>query len=148
VTEQITVTMIGRGDEEPPVVDFKTRTWMCQADRVAFERRFHTSIGAMSKLRDQFDPETNEPKEGADLSILKEEHIAFFAWRCMNREVQDQGSFEDWLEKVAEVDVVDLSAPAPKNGEASGPENGEAEPGSAPAEPPAEAERPTVPLTA
>lgn len=134
--ELITVTFIGHGDEEPRVLEFKTRTWMCQADRVAFERRFDTSIGAMSALREQFDPETNEPKEGADLSPIKEEYIAFFAWRCMNREVGDQGAFEAWVETVAEVDI---GAPDPPTTEQ------EAEPGSAPADQPAEAERPTVP---
>lgn len=88
-------------------VEATSRTYMCTADRVAFERRFGQSSGALASLRDKFD-EQGKPRPGADLSDLRDEWIAFFAWRVLNRHAGDQGDFDSWIERVADIELEDL----------------------------------------
>jgi hypothetical protein len=102
-----------------PRVEFKTRTYMCQADRVAFERRFNLTIAELHN------------RAAADSGRISDEHVAFFAWRAMNREVGDQGDFDAWIERVEEIDLEDLEAAA-----------------AGPGDEPGDAARPTVPTSA
>jgi hypothetical protein len=87
-------------------IAFETRTFMCLADRVAFERHFHSSSAALSALRDKFDAE-GVPIPGADLSDLQEEHVAFLVWCAARRTSHDVGSFEDFVMALEDFEMTD-----------------------------------------
>jgi hypothetical protein len=97
-------------------VKFDTRTFMCLADRVAFERHFHSSSAALASLRDLFDAD-GAPIPGADLSSLQEEHVAFLVWCAAARSGNAVGSFDEFIvaledyEILEDADVLDPTAP-------------------------------------
>jgi hypothetical protein len=84
---------------------YSTTTFMCTADRVAFERQFppHTS-GELVNLRDAFDSK-GAPLPGADVSGLHEEWTTFFVWRTAVRGVPAMAkvSFEAFCDQAAEI---------------------------------------------
>lgn len=106
-SSQITLTRLD-GSE----LSFDTRSFMCLADRVAFERHFGSSSAGLAKMRDKFNPD-GTPVKGADLSDLQEEHVAFLVWRAILRyqAANDPGaplqSFDDFVEGLEEFDVKD-----------------------------------------
>ena len=87
-------------------VSFETRTFMCLADRVAFERHFHSSSAALASLRDKFDAEGNAVP-GADLSDLQEEHVAFLVWCAARRSSHDIGPFDDFVMGLEDFDLIE-----------------------------------------
>ncbi len=91
-----------------------TSTFMCLADRVAFERYFGQSSAALAAVRELFDDD-GKPKPGADLSILREEWIAFFAHRALLRaDREGTPAYDDFIESVAGVTIdQDGDVPAP-----------------------------------
>ncbi|MGH2692321.1 MAG: hypothetical protein ACRDHM_07425 [Actinomycetota bacterium] len=119
---KITVQML-----DGSTLEASTRTYMCTADRVAFERQFDTSSGQLMNLGQHFGPD-GELLEGADMSVLREEWIAFFTWRALGRELPETtrtASFEEFLEKVLNIDLAqeseeedaqDPTVPAPQPG--------------------------------
>lgn len=115
-TSRITLTRLD-GSE----IAFDTRTFMCLADRVAFERHFQSSSAAMTALKDKFD-DSGKPLPGADLSDLREEHLAFLVWLAAVRSNDSGvvGPFEDFVMDLEDFDVK---------------EDAEADPTEAPSEP-------------
>lgn len=121
---KITITLL---DTEK--IEFDTETFMCTADRVAFERRFGRSSMALAKMQELFDEE-GKPRPGADLGDLREEWTVFFAWRCLRRAKPDVApDFDQFAEE--QIDAVQIgdgrksaemaerppsSAPAPLQG--------------------------------
>jgi hypothetical protein len=87
-------------------VSFDTRTFMCLADRVAFERHFHSSSAALASLRDKFDAD-GAPLPGADLSDLQEEHVAFLVWRAAARSGDAVGSFDEFVMALQDYEIVE-----------------------------------------
>lgn len=73
-------------------------------DRVAFERRFGISATVLQRLGEMFDDDGNL-KPGADPAELREEWMAFLAWRMLHRAGVVALEFEPWLENVAEVEL-------------------------------------------
>lgn len=101
---------------------FETRTYMCTADRVAFERRFQVNSGELSKLGEIYD-EAGRPRPGADLGAFRDEWIAFFTWRVAARHVPAlaEMAFDAFVEELAEVELdttegeaMDPTAAAPR----------------------------------
>jgi hypothetical protein len=83
----------------------ETKTYMCTADRIAFERRFKLSSTTMGKFADLYD-EKGMPKKGADFSEMREEWHLFYGWRALGRELNGQvGDFDAFCESVDELDV-------------------------------------------
>jgi hypothetical protein len=81
------------------------KTYMCTADRIAFERRFKLSSTTLSKLAPLYD-EDGKPKPGADFSEVREEWTLFYGWRALARELNGQlGDFDAFCEEVDELDV-------------------------------------------
>ncbi len=99
--------------------EIETATWLCLADRIAFERRYgRSAIAEIEALQGAVDPERQTLREGADLSPLREESIAFFAWRAAARSnVGDYAgmAFETWLELVADLDIEERGEGAEAN---------------------------------
>lgn len=73
-------------------------------DRVAFERRFGISATVLQRLGELFDDD-GSLRPGADPSELREEWMAFLAWRMLHRAGAAPGEFEPWLENVSEVEL-------------------------------------------
>ncbi len=96
-----------------------TGAWMPLPDRVAFERHFRLSAVVMGRLATAFygsgDPEVLEHPElqgrlrpTTDPGDIREEWVAFAAWRLLRRTFDDQeqlSSFERFLEAVEDVDI-------------------------------------------
>lgn len=82
-----------------------TSTYMALTDRMAFERRFNKNVLDLRGLAEAIG-EDGKLSPTADLSVLREEWLAFFTWRVMGREIGDVGAFEDFVEKVAALDFV------------------------------------------
>ena len=99
--QTVTATQI-----DGPVLEAETLTYMCTADRIAFERHFKVSSAVMAAWNELFDGTTGEPKPGADLKDVHEEWIAFFAWRALSRALNGaMPDFEGFIESLAEVKV-------------------------------------------
>lgn len=104
--------------------EFTTRLYMCFGDRVAFERKYGVSSGTIAahaaKMKGQVETNADgeeELREDADPEVmggLKDEWLAYFGWRCIVRDVPNQASigFEDFLENLEELDMVDVDAEA------------------------------------
>lgn len=88
-----------------------TSVWQGLGDRIAYERRYATSIlAAAAKLKDKVD-EAGNPLEGFDWSLVNEERMTFFAWRVLRRAGQPVGEFEDWADTCEELELEALSGP-------------------------------------
>lgn len=100
-------------------VEYITRTFLCSADRVAFERRFDVGMGKFLALYNAADGKADEDATEAavDSGGIREEWINFFVYRTAQRhaEVFRGVSFDDFLERVAEAEVDDVE-------ESSGPD--------------------------
>lgn len=74
---------------------FDTRTYMCTADRIAFERHFQLSTGAL--------------KQGG-LEGIHDEWVAFFCWRAARRSLGDAvpADFAAFCEVLEEVDLAEV----------------------------------------
>jgi hypothetical protein len=87
--------------------EFTTRTFMCAADRVAWERQFGLKSSAM--IRGAAGAERYETtKDLADLadSGLDEEWLMFFAWRCAVRDLDGfTMGWQEFSEQLAEYDL-------------------------------------------
>ncbi|HYT30232.1 MAG TPA: hypothetical protein VEN82_05605 [Actinomycetota bacterium] len=90
-------------------IETTSRTYMCLADRAAFERQFDVGSGALMQLADLFDAK-GERRAGADLGNLREEWMAFLAWRCLNRDVGDQGPFLEFLDRLDSIEIVEQAS--------------------------------------
>jgi hypothetical protein len=89
-----------------------TSVWQALSDRVAFERRYATSIlSAAQKLKGNLDEEGN-PTEGFDWSLVNEERLAFFAWRVLRRAERPVGDFDDFIDNVEDIELEALEGPA------------------------------------
>lgn len=89
-TQAITVKFF-----EGEAVEFDTSTYCCTADRVAFERKFGLPWAAVT-------------------GDLRQEWVAYLVWRVMNRSsAGDQGGFDEWIERVAEIDFPDEEVETP-----------------------------------
>ena len=77
---------------------FETRTYMCTSDRIAFERHFKVSTGAL---------------KATSLEGIHEEWIAFFAWRAARRSLGDTvpADFVAFADALEETDLEDVSEP-------------------------------------
>jgi hypothetical protein len=99
-TATVTVTMLD-GRE----LRAETKTYMCTADRIAFERRFKLSSASFSKFGEFYD-EKGDPKPGADFANVREEWHLFYGWRALARSLNGQvGNFDVFCEEVDELDV-------------------------------------------
>jgi hypothetical protein len=90
------------------VEETTTRTHMCAADQVGFERRFGVSAGVMNKMAGLFDPDTGAPLPGADLGEMKIEWVHFFAYQPLVREAGVTASFDEWQETLLELQTIDV----------------------------------------
>lgn len=101
----ITVELDGRTIEATGL----HRTWMCLADRVKFEKQFSTSTGgvvlAFSELYEEDDDGKRKLKDGADVSGLREEYLAFFTWCELRRRADDVPDYAEFIESVVSVDL-------------------------------------------
>lgn len=87
---------------------YSTTTFMCVADRVAFERHFGVTSGELSNLREAFDA-TGAPLPGADISGLHEAWTTFFVWRTTVRALAyfTTMTFDDFCEQIAEISMTE-----------------------------------------
>lgn len=74
------------------------------ADRVAFEHQFGRSAVVIQLVAEQFD-ENGTLRPGADAASIREEWVAFLAWRMLRRGPAAGTSFDVWLEDVEEVEL-------------------------------------------
>jgi hypothetical protein len=92
-------------------VQGESSTFMCAADRMAFERRFGVGAAVMQPWQRLYDS-NGDPVEGADLSEVREEYVNFFAWRALRRLANGQLP-EDWdvfSDTVQEISTEELPA--------------------------------------
>lgn len=114
-TAQITAVMLDGTKHEA------TGAYMALADRVAFERKYESSIIEMSRQARHLG-EDGMPLDESDLSGLREERAAFFAWRTLERGGCPVGEFDAWLDAVDEITIdrmegeADPTAAAPPSG--------------------------------
>lgn len=98
------------GTTHDPVVPPKS--FMCLADRVAFERHFGTSIAtvmatATARNADRDQSDEDDEAGGPDtirLGDMREEHLAFFAWRTVSRH-GDLATFDEFVDQVLDVTI-------------------------------------------
>lgn len=127
---QIRVELLDRGPDAMKLpeaargktFDVITTTYMCQADRYAFERHFNEGTGMLVGLSDLFVEKTDgdgKPvlndegekqfriAEGRDGGDFHETHIGFFAWRALSREIPElaESSFETFAGAVLELEI-------------------------------------------
>lgn len=112
-TDRAKIVLLRTDDSE---ASFVTRTWMCLADRVRFERAYGVSSGELAGAAQQAKAavtDEGELIEGADtaaLGAIKEEWLAYFAWLAARRclpDVYGETDFEAFLEQLAEFDVIE-----------------------------------------
>ncbi|MGH2663689.1 MAG: hypothetical protein ACRDH8_12985 [Actinomycetota bacterium] len=89
-------------------VECVSTSFMATADRVAFERTFQVSSGELAAFKGAFDPDTGKVLDEAKAKGVKNEWMAFFAWRIVNRERGDQGSFDAFVDRVEEISIEDV----------------------------------------
>jgi hypothetical protein len=108
-----------------------TRSFMCAADRVAFERHFQISstelmrasaaAKALGELTSASDGAEDGALEAATAAVgdqaggLRETWMLFFCWRAATRgaaEALGSMSFEDFCEQVADYDITEGNEPA------------------------------------
>lgn len=81
----------------------ETRTYMCLADRVAFERHFGDStVKAMRALAGDY---ADGERRAEAMAGFREEWTVFFTWRCLRRFEPETPDFDAFLETVAEVEI-------------------------------------------
>ena len=97
-TARITAVMLDGTKHEA------TGAYMALADRVAFERRYSATILEMSRAAQMLDAEGNV-RPDADISGLREERTAFFAWRVLQRAGQASEDYDQFLEAVEEITI-------------------------------------------
>lgn len=73
-------------------LDCEAMHWAVAADRIAFERHFGTNTSVLAGINNVVDDE-GQIRQGADLSGLREEWLAFFAWRELRRHHPDMGDY-------------------------------------------------------
>jgi hypothetical protein len=83
-----------------------TTTFMCAADRIAFERYYKMGTAALTEFRDLWD-ENGTPRPGADMTKLHEEWSVFFVWRALRRAVDGQlpEDFDGFCDLIEELEV-------------------------------------------
>lgn len=85
------------------------KSYMGLGDRVAFERRFGTSTSAvMMQLGGAFTVDDDGEQvvaDDADLSELREEHHAFFAWRGLRRECDGVPDFDEFIDNAVDLEI-------------------------------------------
>lgn len=96
------------------------KTWMCLADRVAFEKRFDTAAAVMSTYRHLVDDD-GAVKEGADISAVREEYLLFFAWRELSRGAEGVPGYDEFVDQVLDLDI-GVDPDDPDDGEAEEPD--------------------------
>ncbi|MGQ0669180.1 MAG: hypothetical protein ACT4PO_05850 [Actinomycetota bacterium] len=82
--------------------------YMALADRVAFERRYASSILDIAREAKAMGAD-GIPMTKIDLN---EERAAFFSWRVLDRADAGAGAFEEFLEAVEEISIEKLEGPA------------------------------------
>ena len=108
---KLRLTLMGDdGDTTERVIEGSVGTWMCLADRVRFEHRFDASPAQMAAWEGLYDDE-GKVREGADLSGIREEYLAFFAWCEARRRANDIPDYGEFLERVAGLDIELPKAP-------------------------------------
>ncbi len=94
--------------------------WMAAADRYAFEERFGLSLPSLFGARVGKDGKIADEELPSVLASLQERYLAFFAHRLLVREGKFFGTFEEFTEQVADLEIEALpgnvSAPAPPPG--------------------------------
>ena len=91
-------------------VDALEATFMCLADRVAFQQAFGTNPATMASWQALFDADGN-PLDDADLGQLDERFLAFFAWREARRRTNGQldayggDTFDGFIERLADLEI-------------------------------------------
>lgn len=89
-----------------PEFGFDTATYMCVADRVAFERHFKISTGTLAAAADR-------PGDEAAPRI-SDEWVAFFTWRSALRDaVGFTLEFEPFLDDVEAIAIEETDEPDP-----------------------------------
>lgn len=91
------------------------KSYMGFGDRVAFERRYGTSIPAVAQqvagLFTEDDDGERVMAADADLSQLREEHHAFFAWRGLSRDDAGRpnpkfaGGFDSFVDALVDLEI-------------------------------------------
>jgi hypothetical protein len=95
------------------------------ADRAAFEEHFQRGSAVLGAIAEAFETdEEGKPvskngnpklKEGADLTHVRDEYMAFLAWRSVRRTNPGIAKFSEFIDNADELDFVDGK---PTNGSA------------------------------
>jgi hypothetical protein len=90
---KFTVEMLpAEGEERGRTFEVETRSFMCSADRYAFERQFPgETAGALTGVE-------------SDIEVFKEAWSLFFVWRVLRREHGLTEDFEPFAEAVLETE--------------------------------------------
>jgi hypothetical protein len=101
-------------DETEEVIE--TKLYHCAADEIAFERHYgftysstlpfgaYAALEAVGHKVADLDPESR-----SQLAGRKNEHPAFFSWRCWSRTHPDTPrKFEEFIESLASLDIDDM----------------------------------------
>jgi hypothetical protein len=97
-----------RGAEDTETVELAVpdKLWMMAADRLAFERQFHTSSAVMAAWAELYD-DKGRPLPGADLGEVREEYLYYFAFRAFKRGLNGStpATFEDFSDALVSLDI-------------------------------------------
>lgn len=89
-------------------VNANPKTFNGLASRVQFERRFGTHPAVMAAWQALFDDEGNA-KDGADVSVMREEYLAFLVWLEVRRRAENVPEFEEFIGFVVDM-TLDMGA--------------------------------------
>jgi hypothetical protein len=98
----VRITIHHFGDTDETAESFDTQGFVSTADRVAFERRF-MGMGEMAEKLAE-DPD--------NMSVMREEHVAFFVWRAASRTLTAYRPFDEWVETIESIEIEDLDKKA------------------------------------
>jgi len=83
-------------------------SFMALSDRVQFERRYNLSVLEMARQSDLLSPD-GRPR--ANVTDLREERMAYFAWKTLVRGDPAVGDFEVFVDTVDELTIERLVGP-------------------------------------
>jgi hypothetical protein len=105
-TARITVRLLPDGQE----ITFVSHTFMCTADRVAFERHFNIGSSVISAQLAKFEDD-GTPRPGEDVSDVREAYLLFFLWRAAVRAAPElegaafDGGEDAFLERILDFEM-------------------------------------------
>src|SRR5262245_61361199 len=83
-------------------------SFMALSDRVHFERRYNLSVLEMQRQSDLLSPDC---KAAGNVTDLREERMAYFAWKTLVRGDPAVGDFEAFVDSVDDLSIERLDGP-------------------------------------